>query len=234
MPLSYVFTVYTLLEWPYKFFFTVQYIKTTSTKEFRTNVKRNQIEIFYFRAMDIWFKYKMVTHNTLRTCNGKQVPFENKCQIYNNLWSKQMPRIDHITDFTPHVHTFLLSCHLIQVLYVQEVVTPQKNILIYLHRKIRITSFFNYKDILGWILFVYTAKKNKVTWIRLDKIVRFNILGWVTTSWTYSTYVWGWLGSSPRPTTSPGISPKHLSQNVYLSLNRLGVGFLKQFSKLNN
>ena len=35
------------------------------------------------------------------------------------------------------------------ILYVQEVVTLQKNILIYLHQKIRLKEFFNSNDILG-------------------------------------------------------------------------------------
>ena len=39
----------------------------------------------------------------------------------------------------------------------------------------RFTPIFNYYDILGWIL-----------WTRLYQIARFFILGWVTTSWTYS------------------------------------------------
>ena len=40
------------------------------------------------------------------------------------------------------------------------------------------------------------------------------------------SYVWGWLGSSPRATVSPGMSVMHFSQKVYLSEKRLGVGFL--------
>ena len=44
------------------------------------------------------------------------------------------------------------------ILYVQEVVTLQKNITIYLHKKIMFTPFFNYYNILGWLLFVYRAK----------------------------------------------------------------------------
>ena len=46
----------------------------------------------------------------------------------------------------------------IDILCVQEVVTLQKKYLTYLHQKIRFTPFFNYYDILGWILLVYRAK----------------------------------------------------------------------------
>ena len=42
-------------------------------------------------------------------------------------------------------------------------------------------------------------------------------------------YVCGWDGSSPKDTESPGMSLKHLMQNVYLSENKAGVGFLHIF-----
>ena len=42
--------------------------------------------------------------------------------------------------------------------YVQEVVTLRKKYLIHLHQKMRFTPFINYKDTLGWILFVYREK----------------------------------------------------------------------------
>ena len=65
----------------------------------------------------------------------------------------------------------------------------KKKHFIYLHQKIRFTPFVNYSDNLCWILFVYRAKQIKVASTILDKIVRFNILSWVTSSWTYSMFI---------------------------------------------
>ena len=54
---------------------------------------------------------------------------------------------------------------------------PEKNIIIYLHQKMRVEYYS------------FTQQKNfrshELDW---KKLVRFNILGWVTTSWTYSIY----------------------------------------------
>ena len=54
--------------------------------------------------------------------------------------------------------TFIILASTSELLYVQEVVTLQKKYQIYLQQKMRFTPFFDYYDILGWILFVYRTK----------------------------------------------------------------------------
>lgn len=48
-----------------------------------------------------------------------------------------------------------------------------------------------------------------------------------------TTYTWGWDGSSPKETESPGTSLKHFAQKVYLSETKAGVGFLWKKSENN-